>query len=193
MRRIKGSAERVAYPEQGLAIPPPCSWGCTGGRPGLILSVMKMSLLAGCSISRRDRRAGRRTSGFTLVELLVVIAIISVLAALMLPALQNARQIAESKTCQSNLRQMTAAALLYSTDNGGTMVTARSNNGAPRYLEALVDYLGGRRANAANHSVWICPTQFKLVDYRPSFTYSENFITKFYLLRTINRICTKNE
>jgi prepilin-type N-terminal cleavage/methylation domain-containing protein len=53
------------------------------------------------------------TCGFTLVELLVVIAIIATLIGLLLPAVQSARESARRSQCQSNMRQMALAAIIY--------------------------------------------------------------------------------
>jgi prepilin-type N-terminal cleavage/methylation domain-containing protein/prepilin-type processing-associated H-X9-DG protein len=103
---------------------------------------------------KRQRTVHR---GFTLIELLVVIAIIAILAAILFPVFARAREKARTASCQSNLKQMGIAMVMYSTDYDEYPVPVYLYfaDGVPHFWISLIE------PYAKNKGVWICPTGLK--------------------------------
>lgn len=96
----------------------------------------------------------RKQKKFTLIELLVVIAIIAILASMLLPALQKARDKAQTIKCMSNEKQLGVSILMYvDSFNGYFPLKSYTDGDTNRYWPRTL--IGEKFAEAA---VFLCPT-----------------------------------
>jgi prepilin-type N-terminal cleavage/methylation domain-containing protein/prepilin-type processing-associated H-X9-DG protein len=85
------------------------------------------------------QQPGSHERGFTLIELLVVVAIVAVLAAMLLPALQKAREAAKRSTCMTHIKQVSIALLAMAEDFDGWIDRNHTSN---YWTEAVLPYTG---------------------------------------------------
>lgn len=104
------------------------------------------------------KRASRREP-FTLIELLVVIAIIAILAAMLLPALNQAREKAHDASCRNQLRQIAAAGAAYYLDHNNFPSESfyLTPGEYPGDIGTLGGYLGYAKSSSMRNTVFTCP------------------------------------
>ncbi len=105
----------------------------------------------------------QRSNAFTLLELLVVIAIIGILAALLLPALGQAKEKTRRTSCASNLRQVSLAIRLYADDWADALPALPDPNPYPNgvgayYKQLVKGYLGLSGPASPSEKIFICPS-----------------------------------
>jgi prepilin-type N-terminal cleavage/methylation domain-containing protein/prepilin-type processing-associated H-X9-DG protein len=133
---------------------------------------MRRKLAGSRTQSRWQERRAQGKTAFTLIELLVVIAIIAILAAMLLPALSQAKAKGQATRCKSNLRQLGVAVRMYLDDYQMYPPPISSTNANMNWWGALVPYHRLQLTNSALH----CPTYQGILseDGRGSYAYNDN-------------------
>jgi prepilin-type N-terminal cleavage/methylation domain-containing protein/prepilin-type processing-associated H-X9-DG protein len=116
--------------------------------------------------------------GFTLVELLVVIGIIALLIAILLPALNKARQAAQAASCLSNLRQLGLSAQMYANANNGYVYLRREGGGTNPNHESYVGAFLETKVLPTRSNVLVCPVDAPFRYEADRMVYGVDYMTE---------------
>ena len=108
-------------------------------------------------MERSERSRFILRNRFTLIELIIVIAIIAILAGMLLPALNSARNKAREALCMGNMKQIGTAIANYVGDSDD-MLPAVMNHSNSYFREFFHRYLGIAEYETAQKGVLFCPT-----------------------------------
>ena len=126
----------------------------------------------------------KKKKSFTLIELLVVIAIIAILAAMLMPALQQARDTAKGSTCASNMKQLGVAESLYQADFIWMVPTRAGKSDLTWHRNQVFQRYTGMGNPSGDTNYWkesfLCPTAWRYASSANAAAKKLSYVTASY-------------